>query len=235
MKVIPVIDYMNGQVVLAEKGNRSNYLPVNSNLCKHSEVHSVIEKILSLANFNTIYIADLDSISQQTLNIDLWQSVFTRYSSIEFWCDIGTQISSWKLFASNSLNIRPVIGSESFSNMCELTEVLKLTEDFNPLLSLDFNSKSLLGPNNMLDSFSNWPEDIIILTLNRVGSFDGPDFELLETLKNQLSNCKIYTGGGIRNKQDLQRLKLLGLSGVLIAKSLHAGTINSEDLKHFSD
>ena len=235
MKVIPVIDYMNGQVVLAEKGNRSNYLPVNSNLCEHSDVHGVIEKILSLASFSTIYIADLDSINQQALNIDLWQSIFTTYPDIEFWCDIGAQVNSWNLFVGNTSNVRPVIGSEAFTNLQELTTTLNALQNTNPLLSLDFNCKTLIGPNDILNNFFNWPEEIIVLTLNRVGSFDGPDIELLNRLKKRLVNCMIYAGGGVRNSEDLKKLKALGLSGVLIAKSLHTRTINSKDLACFTN
>ena len=233
MKIIPVIDYMNGHVVLAEKGNRSNYLPVNSKLCKHSDVHSVMEKILSLANFNTIYIADLNSINQQKLNIDVWQSIFLSYPEIEFWCDIGVQVNSWGAFIGESVNVRPVIGSESFANLDELGAALKLAQNANPILSLDFKNKSVIGPSALLNNFSDWPNEIIALSLDRVGNLHGPDIELLHMLKNKLEHCKIYAGGGVRNSEDLQQLKLLGISGALIAKSLHTYAINRNELQLF--
>ena len=84
MNIIPVIDYMHGQVVLAENGDRARYQPVYSALCQHSDIHSVLRDLTSYANFNTVYIADLDSIENQQLNCSLWHQVFKTYSSIQF-------------------------------------------------------------------------------------------------------------------------------------------------------
>ena len=114
-----------------------------------------------------------------------------------------------------------------------LTPLHKI-KNANPLLSLDFSDDNLLGPNDLLDIFSCWPEEIIALNLTHVGSLNGPDVKLLTTLKRRLGDCKIYAGGGVRNLADLQELKSLGVAGTLIAKSLHTGTINSQQLAQFT-
>ncbi len=230
MKIIPVIDYMQGSVVLAEKGDRSKYHPVKSKLCNNSNLNSVINNILSIANFSTIYIADLDSIEKQSSNKSWLPQICALYPEIEFWCDIGAHVSSWNSFMNNTVNARPIIGSESFSNTQKLTLALQEIKNFRPLLSIDINNGKPLGPIDLLTNFYRWPDEIIVLLLNRVGSAKGPDFSLIRSLVKQIPDCKLYVGGGTRNINDIQQLKLLGFSGVLVAKSLHEGTINSSDL-----
>ena len=234
MKIIPVIDYMHGQVVLAEKGMRDSYQAVNSKLCKHAELHSVIKNLLSLANFSIIYIADLDSIENQNLNLSLWPKIFATYPQLEFWCDIGAQVSSWNRIMNNTSNARPIVGSESFNNLTDLTSTLDDIKEARPLLSLDIQNGIPLGPQDLLSNFRRWPEDVIVLSLNRVGSFAGPDYKLIETLIAQLPDCKKYVGGGIRDVSDINRLESLGISGTLLAKSLHTQTVSAEDLAKFT-
>lgn len=234
MKIIPVIDYMHGQVVLAEKGMRETYQAVNSELCKHADLHSVIKNLLSLANFNTIYIADLDSIENQNLNRSLWPQVFAAYPQLDFWCDIGAQVSSWNRIMNNTSNARPIISSESFNNLADLTTMLNDIKEARPLLSLDIKDGIPLGPQDLLSNFQHWPEEVIILSLNRVGSFAGPDYKLIQTLTAQLPGCKKYVGGGIRDASDISQLESQGISGALLAKSLHTQTISAEDLAKFT-
>ena len=235
MNIIPVIDYMRGQVVLAEKGNRASYQPVYSELCKHSDIHSVLRNLMSLADFNTVYVADLDSIENQQLNYSLWQEIFDAYANIQFWCDFGRPVSSWNDTMANVLNARPIVGTEAFNNIQNLTDTLNNLKKFRPLLSLDFKNSKLLGPDKLLSTFTRWPKDVIILSLNRVGSASGPDIELIQALLKHFTDCNVYVGGGIKNADDLKKLQSSGISGTLLAKSLHTKSISAQEITHFID
>ena len=85
MKIIPVIDYMQGQVVLAKSGQRSSYQPVKSLLCPSANLNDVVENILSLTDFNTIYIDIIinskSSKSPETFGTSIiWQKLY-EYAS----------------------------------------------------------------------------------------------------------------------------------------------------------
>ena len=235
MNIIPVIDYMHGQVVLAERGMRAKYQPIKSELCKKSDIHSVLKEILSLANFTTVYVADLDSIENQKLNHSLWKQLFNSYPNIQFWCDFGTCIARWGELMNNVPNARPVIGSESFRTIQDLNKTLHNIQDSRPLLSLDYKDGILVGPRNLLTDFAAWPQEVIILSLNRVGSSQGPDFQLIHSLLKRLAGYALYLGGGIRNTNDIRDLQLSGVAGVLLAKSLHLQSISAQDLANFID
>jgi phosphoribosylformimino-5-aminoimidazole carboxamide ribotide isomerase len=71
------------------------------------------------------------------------------------------------------------------------------------------------------------------MTLNRVGSQLGPDFEKLTDLRRNYPDKTIIAAGGIRDLADLQQLKHLGIDAVLIASALHNGRLSANDLADF--
>ena len=71
--------------------------------------------------------------------------------------------------------------------------------------------------------------EVIILDLDRVGSQEGVDYKLLKEMRKNLK-LKLLVGGGIRDMDDLLKLKNMGINGVLLATSLHVGLINIETL-----
>ncbi|MDD1606659.1 MAG: nickel transporter, partial [Methylococcaceae bacterium] len=79
MRLIPVIDLKNGVVVHAQRGQRDNYLPINSPLSPSAHVYDVIEAFLQLNGFDIIYVADLNAITQQGDNQALIYDVLRRY------------------------------------------------------------------------------------------------------------------------------------------------------------
>ncbi len=230
MKIIPVIDYQYGQVVLAKAGRREKYQPARSSVSQSSEIHHVIEKILNFAHFKTIYIADLDSIERQHFDSQLWTSVCNKYPDIEFWIDAGSMHDQWTETMHSNTNVRPILGSESFSTVEVLATALNHLNQYNPLLSIDIKHNHILGPANLLDYHTLWPKDVIILSLGHVGSDDGPDRQLLRDMVPYQASHNFYYGGGLRNLEDIQRLAKQNIEGALIASMLHHGKITGAEL-----
>jgi phosphoribosylformimino-5-aminoimidazole carboxamide ribotide isomerase len=77
-----------------------------------------------------------------------------------------------------------------------------------------------------------WPETIIIMTLNRVGSNQGPDLDKLNWFCSQYPHKHFIAAGGIRNTADLLALKQVGVQQALIASALHSGAIGRKDIKN---
>lgn len=235
MKVIPVIDYLQGHVVLAKYGLRERYQAINSKLCTSTEPAHVIESILSITDFNTIYIADLDSIENNQIDPEIWQTLVSRYPEIEFWLDIGWQATNWLELFGDQSNLKPVIGSESFSSIAALSSTLTTLKHFSPILSLDFKDNQLLGPQALFNELRVWPQNVILLNLSQVGSLQGPDFSTLNKIAHQLpDDCCLFLGGGIKDGNDLQRAKENNFSGVLIASALHNETVTQKELLQFT-
>ena len=235
MKIIPVIDYQRGNVVLAQKGNRNKYRAISSVLCAESDLISVIDGILTLAAFKTIYIADLDSIeNHHPDNESLWSQLCSHYPDIEFWIDLGNGAESWQRLMNNTINARPVIGTESYSDSNQLAHILNVISAFNPLLSVDIKDDMILGPSNLLREFNAWPDEVIILSLSQVGSNDGPDINSIQSIRKYLSSSTLHYGGGIRDTDDIKLLDSLGIHGVMLANSLHTGSLSKDHLEKFT-
>lgn len=225
MQIIPVIDLKDGYVVHAVRGNRCGYKPIRSRLCTSSSVQDIINAFLELYPFKIIYIADLNALTGTGHHIEQIGEVLTHYPETVFWVDAGfDQIADQHARLSNCVR---VIGSESLQEY-DLQRLNTFDRDF--ILSLDFSGNDLLGVAQLHDDPSIWPKTIIIMTLSRVGSNQGPDFEKLTEYRERYATKKLVAAGGIRNRQDLERLKKAGIHYAMIASALHTGSITGEDI-----
>lgn len=228
MKIIPVIDLKDGVVVHARQGNREHYQPINTNLCKSSDIYQVIEAFLGAYEFDTFYIADLNAITGQGDHNELITKVLTRFPQITFWVDKGYQ--KYDRDAQHPGNYRPVLGSESYRN--ETVQEIKAFKN-NFILSLDYLNSNALGAENLFSDPDVWPKNIIIMTLGRVGSNQGPDINKLAEFRKQYPDKNFIAAGGIRDKQDLAALCEAGIHQALVASALHTGAIKNEDIVEF--
>lgn len=227
MKIIPVIDLKDGMVVLAQRGNRDKYQPINSPLCQSADIYQVIKAFLKIYSFNTLYIADLNSITGQGDNEELLKRVLTDFTEVTFWIDRGYQ--PFPQFSKLPSNYLPVLGSESYQddNILEIQEYKK-----NFILSLDFANSCALGAKTLFSNPCYWPDNIIVMTLERVGSHDGPDFQTLHDFSRHYPDKQFIAAGGIRNSEDLVALQEIGIHQALVASALHFGHINANDISN---
>ena len=224
MNIIPVIDIKDGLVVMAKQGQRESYKPINSKLCKSSSIESVIDSFLSIHPFKTIYIADLNAITHTGNSYQLINNMINKYKHIEFWVDNGKRIQN--VADLTEINFKPVIGSE-YQNITNFETYKRYLKD--TILSLDFfPDKGYTGPETLLKNASLWPQNIIIMTLDKVGKNAGPDIERLKHYCQKYPEKNFIAAGGVRNETDLLSLRKIGIKHVLIASALHSGVINAE-------
>ena len=222
MKIIPVIDLKDGVVVHARLGVREHYQPINTNLCRSSDIYRVIGAFLGVYDFDTFYIADLNAITRQGDHERLITEVLTAFPHIIFWIDSGYQ--RVKKLPDNYL---PVLGSECYSD----DSVLELKAfDKRFILSLDYSASGTLGAHSLFVDQDLWPDTIIVMTLNRVGSHLGPDWDKLNEFCKHYPHKCFVAAGGIRNTADLQGLKQMGVQQALVASALHSGKIGREQI-----
>jgi phosphoribosylformimino-5-aminoimidazole carboxamide ribotide isomerase len=224
MQIIPVIDVKNGLVVHAKHGNRDDYAPLKSEICKSSDIFDVVDTFWTLYRFPTIYIADLNAITRQSNNADLLGEVLAAFPHISFWIDGGYPLCNEGF--QQLANYCPVLGSESFQEDT-ISEIRKFENDF--ILSLDYSVTGDLGAKTLFSKQDFWPEQLIIMSLPRVGSNQGPDLDRLAAYRKHYPQQKIIAAGGIRDSQDLSALERIGIQQVLVATALHNGKISPDD------
>jgi phosphoribosylformimino-5-aminoimidazole carboxamide ribotide isomerase len=231
LHLIPVVDLMQGKVVHAREGRRSEYRPVQSVLSSSAEPQAVVEGLLRLFPFRTVYIADLDAIDGRGSHHAVIDQLNRAFPSLEFWIDCGLRdiagLEQWLLKGSG----RPVLGSESIANAELLVEAQNCCRH---ILSLDFDADGFRGPPALLSSPERyWPECVLAMNLLRIGSVLGPDLRLILELAARRVGCDVYAAGGVRSAEDLQRVAEAGAKGALLASALHDGRLGTADLARF--
>ena len=213
MKLIPAIDLKDNKVVLASGDNRSNYKPLPTYLSPTSDPIKFIDYLISIHNFNTIYLADLDSIEKYGINCKLIDSILERYKNIRFIIDNGvrefSQINRYK-----SENYIQIIATESYKDYKSL-----LNKKFNSyILSLDHSEGKVLSKNK--DYMLINPKKVISMSLNNIGSNHGPNKDNLITTKNIYPLSNIIVSGGIRNNNDIEKLKKEKIKEVILLTAI---------------
>jgi phosphoribosylformimino-5-aminoimidazole carboxamide ribotide isomerase len=225
MQIIPVIDLKNGIVVHAKHGNRDDYAPLKSALCKSSDIFDVIDAFWALFHFPTMYIADLNAIKRQGHNSVLLNDVLIAFPNIMFWIDGGYPLSNGDF--QRLPNYRPVLGSESFHDG-NISEIKKFKG--NCILSLDYSAAGKMGALTLFSNQDLWPENIIIMNLPNVGSNLGPNLDCLSAYRQHYPQQNFIAAGGIRDSQDLKLLSQMGINQALVATALHTGKISPDNI-----
>lgn len=231
MRIVPVIDLKDGQVVHARGGARETYRPIRSILADSSVPLQLVAGLLSLYPFADLYVADLDAIAGRGDHDELLERLRRAFPDLRLWVDKGlSSEAGCRDWLSRGLGDL-VIGSESQSDPALVGRLLREEGSGRIVLSLDFQGESFLGPPALLEEARLWPERVIAMTLARVGGARGPDLERLRDLKARAPDRRVYAAGGVRDARDLHALADARISGALIASALHDGRITRRDLE----
>lgn len=233
MDIIPVIDVARGDVVRAIRGDRANYKPIKTPLAKTSHPADVARGLRKLYAFRKVYLADLDGIEGRGRNKHLVPELSQVMPATEFWIDAGTGSRG----AARSLLATPsailVIGSETLENVSVLKDLIAEAPG-RTVLSLDFRGDEFMGPAALLNDTAHWPHHIIVMTLGRIGSGEGPDLERIREIARRAAGRRIYAAGGLRHRIDVDAVRAAGAYGALIASALHDQKITAGDLREIA-
>lgn len=228
MNIIPVLDIKTGTVVRACRGQRDAYPPLRSALCQDSDPRAVVDALLSIFPFPAIYIADLDAITGRGNNTALIAALAGSFPEMCFWLDAGFARPAELLALGNRGGLTPVLGSESQLSI----DTFRALREQAPrsVLSLDFRGDRFLGPEALLRRVESWPQQVIVMELDRVGTGSGPGLDRLAGLAAAAPDRRFYAAGGVRGRGDLAALAAAGAAGVLLASALHDRLLTRDDI-----
>jgi phosphoribosylformimino-5-aminoimidazole carboxamide ribotide isomerase len=236
-RLIPVLDVLNGQVVRAVSGRRSEYRPVVSKLTTSTDPVEVAKALLAMTGAGELYVADLNAITGMPIVSKGARGVLEN-CSVPTWLDAGIGRTDILVFP-DAPHLRPVVGFET----CRVPEIL-LETLIEPLrrpvaFSIDLRDGRLLGNwrgwglKNDRDVMSlarravtMGVHTLIVLDLARVGTGTGCGTEdLLRQIRAEFPGVDLLAGGGVRTWEDVERLGAAGATGVLVASALHDGVL----------
>jgi phosphoribosylformimino-5-aminoimidazole carboxamide ribotide isomerase len=245
MRVIPVIDLMDGLVVRGVAGRRAEYRPIESRIAADARPATVAAAFSGKFEFDTAYVADLDAIMYGRPNVRAWEQIAA--GSLKLWLDAGVgSLEVAKRVMDNvaqfAFDVRLVVGLESLESKEDLFLIHELCGRQPPLFSLDLKDGlplvrneawRELSPLQLLSmATSAGIQDVIVLDLADVGTGGGTrTLELCREVRRSSHVRTLIAGGGVRGTSDLRLLARAGCDAALVASALHAGELTPEDVR----
>lgn len=240
MDIVPVIDLLDGAVVRAVRGERHGYGPIVSSLCAGHAPVTVARAVLAASrpfrqSGDTLYIADLDAITGRPAQAATLRRLVDALPGVSFWLDAGfadRAAADALLAAVGGGDITPVFGSETLASAAALSQAFapRNALDVPGILSLDRLAGEVRDAAGCWQAPALWPDRVIAMTLERVGSDSGPDLDLIATLRARAPAARIIGAGGIRGPQDLRDAEAAGAAAWLVASALHDGRLNGRSI-----
>ena len=213
MKLIPAIDLKNNKVVTAMQGKKRNYSEISKKLSPSSDPLTFIQYLLSIHHFNTIYLADLDSIVNFKSECSLIDKILAKFPNINFIIDNGVRKYS-QLNRYKNTNYIQVVATETYEDYIDL-----VNERYsNLILSLDFKNKKLIKKNNNYKYLT--PKKVISMNLDNIGMKNGINKENANYAKELFPNAEIIISGGIGCTSDIIEAKKNGFNEVVLLTAI---------------
>jgi phosphoribosylformimino-5-aminoimidazole carboxamide ribotide isomerase len=237
MLILPVLDLKEGVVVRGVAGRRSQYRPVMSGLTVSAEPLAVARAIRDRFSLAELYLADLDAIAGAAPAMPVCARL--RAAGFRLWMDAGIRRADEIELLVRSGIERVVIGLETIAGPEELDAACRRWGGERIAFSLDLREGRPLGQR------AAWGTDqphaiaaraaaagikyLVVLDLARVGLGAGTGTEALcRDLAAQNPSLWLVAGGGVRDRDDLDRLEALGVRAALVASALHDGRLQPQ-------
>ena len=247
--VVPVLDLMIGQIVLAQAGNRDAYRPVHSRLTNSSRPLDVAQAMFNQTGCECLYLADIDSFAGAHPNWTVYNELLNR--GFGLWVDADWTRDDRCLQIPDRIEqpekLKVILSSETMSSLDQFATFEKLIDQkITPIFSLDQKADSIITqPGELSESqplelvrtaYDRGVRDIILLDLDAVGTMsgfsDGVDgvSTLIQEIREELSDANVISGGGVREVSDIQSMLDLGCDQVLVASAIHDCKLTPFDL-----
>ncbi|MGF6720943.1 phosphoribosylformimino-5-aminoimidazole carboxamide ribotide isomerase [Paraburkholderia sp. GAS41] len=173
---------------------------------------------------------------------DIWLDAgYTDYASMQALFESIDAATRRKRLASHEPGtLVPVFGTESLHDI----DALRAAEaaGYSPILSLDHRAGQLIAATSAVadavtsaltsaltssialaaHTNAGWPARVIAMTLDQVGSYDGPDLLTFERIRAHApAHTAVIGAGGIRHREDMEAAAHTGASAWLVASALH--------------
>ena len=237
MRLLGVIDLMDGRAVHARRGERDSYQPVGD-----GDAVALAQRYTNELGLQEIYVADLDAIRNGARQDAVLSSICQVGALV--WLDAG--VSSVDQARSDlDLGVAHlVIGLETLTSYDTLSRICEDVGGARVAFSLDLRNGEPLGACAEGEA----PEEIaaravaagagaiIVIDLARVGAEGGLDLDLIGRVRKSAPDPLLLAGGGVRDAADLNQLGQAGCDGVLVATALHQGRLGPAEIeaaRHF--
>ncbi|MFT5972333.1 MAG: phosphoribosylformimino-5-aminoimidazole carboxamide ribotide isomerase [Cryomorphaceae bacterium] len=234
MKIIPAIDLMDGKCVRLTKGDFSTKKEYSSDPLN-------MAMRFADAGLSYLHLVDLDGArTGQLVNYKTLEKIASKTMlEIDFGGGIKSDESIRIAFESGAKKV--TLGSIAVNNREKVAEWLGIYGSEKLILGADVKGEKIAisgwtetGDEYVFDFVREYLEKglktVISTDVEKDGMLEGPSFELYKKLLGEIENLNLIASGGIRDMDDLEKLKTMGMHGAIIGKAIYEGRIDLKDL-----
>ncbi len=219
------VDIKSGSYVYATGGDRRNYRPpawLNGQMISPAEAFRVLGQQFGADRF---YVADLDAIGGEPT------TALPRYRGLDadMWLDLGIRSQEDWALATHTLRCPLILATEtvSFRDWPDFVRLLR----YDDVVSLDMRGGKVVFRDAHVDlglltqymPLVHGNLRVLALDLDRVGSGQGPNWDLLDRLRGR--HPRLWIGGGVHDTRDLEEAEAKGIEGAVVATALFTGAV----------
>ncbi len=237
MEIIPAIDIIDGKCVRLTQGDYSKKKIYNEDPL---EIAKAFENI----GLKRLHLVDLDGAKQGKLvNYKVLKSIASKTKlKIDFGGGIKTSEDIDDAFNLGASMVS--IGSVAIKNSELFFSWIKKYGPEKILLGADVKNEKL-AINGWLDLTNVFILDFIKLNIinglttvfctdiSKDGLLKGPSIDLYKKILIEFPKINLIASGGVSNLKDIEELKKVGCSGVIIGKAIYEERIKLTDLKKY--
>ncbi|HEX6966479.1 MAG TPA: HisA/HisF-related TIM barrel protein [Gemmatimonadaceae bacterium] len=244
MRVIPVLDILDGRAVHARGGAREAYAPVVSRLSATAgDAIALARAYVETLDARDIYMADLDAIAGRAPHDALLRAIAVL--GARPWVDAGIADAERAQATIAAGAARVIVGLETLPSIDALAAIARAIGDARTVFSLDLRDGTpIVRPGLELPAspvtivqraVDAGARTVIVLDLARVGTSAGVDLALVAELRRACPAIELVAGGGVRDVDDLARLADAGCDAALVATALHQARVTRADIDAVRD
>jgi len=237
MKIIPAIDIIDGKCVRLTQGDYGQ-----TKVYRDDPVD--VSKEFEDADLKYLHVVDLEGAKKgKVINWRAIEDIISKTSlEIDFGGGVKTEEEVERLLDMNINQIN--IGSLAVKEPDKFTGWIKQFGASNFILSADVKEEQI--------KVSGWQEDtkmniydlvtrfqgngleyVTCTDISNDGMLQGVNLALYKKLKHRFPDLKITASGGVSGMEDLEKLKYIGVHGVIVGKAIYEKRVTLTELANF--
>ena len=233
MKIIPAIDIIDGKCVRLKKGDYSQKKIYSDNPLE-------IAKFFEELGISHIHVVDLDGARLKAIQSHKILEKIALNTNLKI--DFGGGINSLKdaeiAFESGASQI--TCGSMAVDDQMKFLRLIELYGSEKIILGADQKNGKIVidawrkkSSYNIIDFIKHYEKYnikyVICTDTSRDGMLNGPSIKLYKEIIKQ-TNISLIASGGVRNVNDISKLKKIRCFGAIIGKAIYENDIDLKEL-----
>jgi len=234
MEIIPAIDIIDGKCVRLTEGDYTQKTVYNENPLE-------VAKSFEDAGIKRLHLVDLDGAKAG--KVANWKVLESIAKNTQLVIDFGGGIkneSDLKIVFESGAALA-TIGSLAVKEPALFEMWLKQYGESRFLLGADVKGENIaIGgwletTNETIIEFiqkyiSKGVTQLFCTDISKDGKLEGPSVELYSKIIQQFPELYFIASGGVSSMQDIDELRLIGCSGVIVGKAIYEGRIKISEL-----